>query len=144
MRALRNIGSAVAAAVILTLSIGVAPASAHPLDGTLPYASCGSGAYVISSKAILGGTASMVYSPTCQTNWLEWYGPVRFTSKKMFEPVATGTENDTASWSYSQQVYAPGATVARGEIWVWANAAGTSAQGWSVRCGTTCQWVQFY
>jgi hypothetical protein len=54
-------------------------------------------------------------------------------------------KNDTASWSYSRQVYAPGTTVARGEIWVWVDNTGMNgAEGWSVRCGATCEWVRFY
>lgn len=146
----RRIASIAVAAMIMsaTALVGAAPANALSGPGynnTLPYESgCGQGAYVISSKAILGGTVSMVYSPSCQTNWLEWYGPVRFTSKKMVQPASTSSENDTASWSYSRQVYAPGTTVARGEIYVWTDASGTGAQGWSVRCGSTCAWVQFY
>lgn len=145
----RTITGAVAAlfAVLLALTVAT-PAQALSGSGynnTLPYqVGCGNGAYVITSKAILGGTASMVYSPTCQTNWLEWNGPHRFTSKKMYQPATTAAENDTASWSYSRQVYAPGTTVARGEIYVWADASGSWSQGWSVRCGSTCEWVQFY
>ncbi|WP_146082653.1 DUF2690 domain-containing protein [Rathayibacter sp. AY2B3] len=134
-------------AVLLALTMAT-PAQALSGSGynnTLPYQQgCGRGAYAISSKAILGGTVSMVYSPTCQTNWLEWYGPSRYTSKKMYQPVQTAAENDTASWSYSRQVYAPGATVARGEIYVWVDNTGRNgSQAWSVRCGSTCEWVQF-
>ena len=115
-------------------------------NNTLPYPTgCGQGAYVITSRAILGGTASMVYSPRCGTNWIEWWGPYRTTVKTMYQPAKTSTETDTASWSYSRQVYAPGTAVARGEIWVWVDNTGYSgAQGWSVRCASTCSWVQFY
>jgi len=138
-----RLAATIVATMGLVLAVGLAPASAHPLDNTLPYPSgCGSGAYVITSKAILGGTASMVYSPTCQTNWLEWYGPYRYTWKRMYQPVTTAAEIDTATWSYSRQVYAPGATVARGEIIVWVDNTGLhGSQWWSVRCGTTCEWV---
>lgn len=145
----RTITGAIAATFAILLALTMAtPAQALSGSGynnTLPYQQgCGQGAYVITSKAILGGTVSMVYSPKCQTNWLEWYGPKRFTSKKMVQPTTTANENDTATWSYSRQVYAPGTTVARGEIYVWADAAGSWSQGWSVRCGSTCEWVQFY
>lgn len=128
--------------------VGAQPASAVSGSGynnTLPYETgCAAGAYVITSRAILGGTVSMVYSPRCTTNWVEWYGPQRHTTKTMVQPAKTSSETDTAGWSYSRQVYAPGATAARAEVWVWGNAAGTYAQGWSVRCSTTCSWVQFY
>ncbi len=143
---LRIASSLVAALCVFLLSLAAA-APAHALTGsqynnTLPYEQgCGQGAYVITSKAIFGGTASMVYSPKCQTNWIEWYGPSRFTSKTMHNPARTAAENDTAGWSYSRQVYAPGATVARGEIIVWGNAAGSGSQWWSVRCSSTCQWA---
>ncbi len=146
----RTITGVIAAlfAVLLALTVAT-PAQALSGSGynnTLPYQQgCGQGAYVITSKAILGGTVSMVYSPKCQTNWLEWYGPNRFTSKKMVQPATTANENDTATWSYSRQVYAPGTSVARGEIYVWVDNTGMNgAQGWSVRCGSTCEWVQFY
>lgn len=136
----------IAAASVVATATPAAALSGSQYNNTLPYQTgCGQGAYVISSRAILGGTASMVYSPRCGTNWLEWSGPYRTTYKTMYQPVKTATEKDTASWSYSRQVYAPGATVARGEIYVWVDNSGLSgAQGWSVRCGSTCTWVQFY
>ena len=148
IRVQRRFGAvAVIAGVLLSLSLA-SPAQAlsgAQYNNTLPYQTgCGSGAYVISSRAILGGTVSMVYSPTCQTNWVEWYGPVRYTNKKMWNPVTTAAEADTASWSYSRQVYAPGTTVARAEIYVWGDSSGTWSQGWSVTCGSTCSWNQFY
>ncbi|WP_215815244.1 DUF2690 domain-containing protein [Pimelobacter sp. 30-1] len=117
-------------------------------NNKLPYESgCGSGAYVITSKAIMGGTASMVYSPRCQTNWIEWWGPKRLIKKKMvpgFQDNAAGQtawENDVATWSYSRMLYAPGNTKVTGSFYIFPGTQPTSSQWWQVRCGARCDWI---
>lgn len=123
-----------------------APAQALSGSGynnTDPYATgCGGGAYVVSSKNLGGwGTGSMVYSPKCGTNWVEWYAPGTnyYIWKWMQAPVGTTVEYDWGSWSYGRQVYAPGNTVATGNITIARSTVGW-AQQWRVTCGSTCTW----
>lgn len=130
----------------MTLLLAVASVvPAHALSGsgynnTLPYETgCGAGAYVISSRAIHGGTVSMVYSPGCGTNWVEWYGPVTWTQKGMTNgSVSTTKEQDYAGWSYSRQIYAPGTEIAGGLILF--GYGDSISEGWTVTCGSTCSW----
>lgn len=140
---------AVLAAVLTAALATSAPASAQSGSGynnTLPYETgCGSGAYVISSQRpwANGPIMSMVYSPRCGTNWVEWYAPDTnyYVQKWMWGPVQTTSENDWGSWSYSRQVYAPGTTVAKGAITFGQSTIGWM-QNWSVVCGSTCTWTR--
>ncbi|MBU2698818.1 hypothetical protein [Pimelobacter sp. 30-1] len=140
-------------AVLAVGALLAAPQPAHAAgssyNNTLPYETgCGSGAYVITSKALPGGTASMVYSPRCGTNWMEWYGDARWTHKGMgFSRTSGWTTNeaDKASWSYSRQIYAPGSTVAWGHITTVvspSSPANAYQQEWYVKCGATCSWIR--
>lgn len=139
----------VAPAVIGLSLLGAGPAAALSGTGynnTLPYdTGCGSGAYVISSKAISGfGTASMVYSPSCGTNWMEWYSPG--TNYYVWKSTGvngswTTVEKDWGAWSYGRQMYAPGTTVATGSITIAGSTVGWY-QNWNVTCSSTCTWTR--
>lgn len=116
---------------------GTAQAAPHH-HNTLPYPTgCGANAVVISRHHFAGGTASVVYSRNCGTNWIEWYGPAIETGKG----ISAGTnwalpEWDYTRWAYSRQVSAPGSTPIDG--WIWAG-----NQGWDVHCEWTCTWTRY-
>lgn len=108
--------AALAAATGLVLSGGL-PASAAPGHyNTDPYLTgCAASRYAIAPAVPkAGGWLTTMYSTQCQTNWVEWSGPKTCTMKRIQAPGAgqswTKWENDSASWSYSMQVYAPGNT----------------------------------
>lgn len=109
--------AAIFGVVVLSASLA-APASAAPWHtGTLPYAgypqtSCASSKVLLHTYYIGGGAMRTYYSTACQTNWIEWSGPNVCTFKRIKADGGNWTawEKDQATWSYSQQVYAPGTT----------------------------------
>ena len=118
------------AVALAVMAGGVAPANAvsgYGYDGTDP--STGATNCVTGSTAIypapirVGGTGASVgtmqvwYSPSCGTNWVRAYTGSSYTQviktsrREPNTPPFTETETDFgAGWSYSMQVYAPGAT----------------------------------
>ncbi len=116
-----RVAATLAAIVGLVLVVGVAPASAHPLDHTNPSTTgCASGSYAIYSKAIKNGAGTTIgmmevrYSPSCGTNWVRvnnyGYGPV---AGKMVSVVGGAYDyvgDAYVGWSYGNQLYAPGST----------------------------------
>jgi len=136
-----------AAAMAFAIGTGIAPASAatgYGLDGTLPDGAgsyCMNGASVIYSTPIrVGGTGAQVgtmqirYSSSCGTNWVraENESPYLQTAKSIYrDPSPTDQwvhDTDfTYGWSYSRQIYAPGATCIHADViidnfYAWAGA----------------------
>ncbi len=136
---MRRITTAVAALVLALAALvagpGVAQAAAHH-HNTLPYdVGCGGNLFVLSRHNIAGGTASLVYSRTCGTNWIEWYGPAVRTFKYIsVNGNSTAPEVDYTRWAYSRQVYAPGNTPTTAYISV------NSQEGWVANCASSCSW----
>jgi len=135
----RRIAGLVAAAALAlgSVAFGVAaPASAATCSGTgcnntLPYATgCTVNSWPIHTYWVGGGKFEMWYSASCDTNWIQWSGPNVCTWKRVQSAYGSWTswEVDHATWSYSRQIYAPGATAVDVE---WA--VGSAAYG-----GGTC------
>lgn len=114
-------GATLAAVIGLVFAVGVAPASAHPLDGTDPAGTgCASGSVVIYSQALINGfdnsrigTMEVRYSPTCGTNWVRVDNWLGYNAHKTIFIVggASDDEDDWGpGWSYGMQIYAPGST----------------------------------
>lgn len=133
-------------ALLITAAVAVAslgatvPAHADTASNyfnTDPYTTgCGKGAYIITSKAVPGGTAFVAFSPKCKTNWVEYSGKNQWTTKSIKRhPGWTRFEKDKAGWSYSMQVYAPGNTTVNGYISV-------GGKEFHVTCSTKCSWHQ--
>lgn len=141
---------AIALLIVLAGLMGSAP-PAHALSGsgynnTDPIATgCRTGAYPFSSHAVLGGTASMWYSPRCGTNWIEFNGSARRTYKWMSQPVSTTPEYDPYSWAVSRQVYAPGTTTTVADILLSGGVNDlTYREAWSVTCASSCTWIRYF
>ena len=130
---------ALACGLLLT-DPGTAQAAPHH-HNTLPYPTgCGRNAVVISRQNMAGGTASVVYSRNCGTNWIEWYGPAIETSTTIAVGGAwTDREWDHTRWAYSRQVSAPGSTAIEGHVWVLPHDG--LGENWSVHCRWTCTWT---
>lgn len=116
-----RLAATLAATIGLVLAVGLAPASAHPLDNTDPAATgCSSGSSAIYGKTIYsGGTAiglmEVRYSPSCGTNWVRVnnYGYYPRAGKLIYVAPSgayTYTGDSYVGWSYGLQVYAPGST----------------------------------
>lgn len=126
------------------LMVSPATAAAAPSHfNTLPYPTgCASNVLALSSKNFRGGTATVFYSRTCGTNWIEWYGPAVETAKNIkssYNNQWTAMEWDYTRWAYSRQVYAPGNTSIEGFIHV---TTGSGREAWTVKCSSSCQWTQ--
>ena len=102
-RIISVLATLVLACGLLLTSPGTASAAPHH-HGTLPYPTgCGRNAVVISRQNMAGGTASVVYSRTCGTNWIEWYGPAIYTYKTLHAGGRwAGYEEDYTGWDYVQ------------------------------------------
>lgn len=139
-RILSVLATIVLACGLLLASPGTAQAASHHFD-TLPYPSgCGRNAVVISRQNMAGGTASVVYSRNCGTNWIEWYGPAITTAKSISaENRWTQPEWDSTGWAYSRQVSAPGSTPITG--WIKVFRPSGFAEHWQVECQWTCTWT---
>ena len=119
--------------IVLTSSPAVASAS-H--ENTNPYTTgCMSGSYAISSRAVSGGTAYIMLSPKCATNWVQYSGTTQTTTKygKASGKGWTRTEVDTAAKSWSMQSYAPGTTGYTGVIKIGATTT-------TATCSNGCTW----
>ena len=115
-------GAVAAAAVVLTLSLGAAPAFAGPGDhGNYPGSSCTSNSSIITTRAIeneLGqvvGSAQLWYSWNCETNWIQVPGNAAGGNTVKDIRVSGGTwmpqEIDYGNvMSFTRMVYAPGTT----------------------------------
>ncbi|MDO5067459.1 MAG: hypothetical protein Q4D96_09295 [Propionibacteriaceae bacterium] len=127
---------------LLLANPGAASAAPHH-HGTLPYPTgCGANAVVISRQNMAGGTASIVYSRTCGTNWVEWYGPAIRTVKSTYAGTSwTTPEWDHTRWAYSRQVSAPGSTPIEAFIQVFP--PNGPMEDWGVRCQWTCTWTRY-
>jgi hypothetical protein len=105
---------------------------------TDPYSSgCAGNVYNLSARSVSGGTAYIMYSRTCGTNWIEYRGNSQTVSKRLKDSVTdrwTRTETDTLPWSYSMQVSAPGNTSIVAEVKV-------GSTTYTARCSTTCSWT---
>lgn len=114
------------------------PASAAPSHHvTDPYRTgCTSGAFVIGSRSVPGGTIRVFSSPRCGTNWVEYQGINQWTSKTT-SSYSHGTpgipEMDVAPWSYSMQVYAPGTTSIGVQVKV-------QGKTFNAICNNGCRW----
>ena len=114
-------------ATILGITMFAAPASiaAPSHDRTNPVSTgCVKGAYVLSGWGTVNtkynqvqGRMQLMYSPTCQTNWINVYGDVSgntYTASINVGPAPMGgalhasVKNIGSDFSY--QVYAPGST----------------------------------
>lgn len=128
---------------LLLIGVTTTKASAAPWHtNTLPYETgCGGNVYRLSSKNMGGGTATIVYSRTCGTNWIEYYGPARETVKNMWTSwgnAQTWNEWDYTGWAYSRQVYAPGNSRVVGFIG-FVNSSGR-LETWEANCSSSCTW----
>ncbi|MFJ4209769.1 DUF2690 domain-containing protein [Paenarthrobacter sp. NPDC089675] len=115
-----------AAGVIAASAMLVAPAANASADhnGRDPIATgCTSGAYVVSSWRLVNsrynevqGSIQLMYSPGCQTNWINLYGTVNGNEYGAVVRVGTvpgGGMNAgfyNSGSDYSNMVYAPGST----------------------------------
>lgn len=138
-RIISVLATLVLACGLLLTSPGTASAAPHH-HGTLPYPTgCGRNAVVISRQNMAGGTASVVYSRTCGTNWIEWYGPAIYTYKTLHAGGRwAGYEEDYTGWAYSKQAYAPGSTPIAGGITV--SSPNGHWENWNFECQWTCSW----
>ncbi|RRD50516.1 hypothetical protein [Arachnia propionica] len=127
---------------LLFTNPGTAQAAPHH-HNTLPYPTgCGRNAVVISRQNMAGGTASVVYSRNCGTNWIEWYGPAITTAKSIYAGTSwTIPEWDHTRWSYSRQVSAPGSTPIGALIQVFPSNG--PMEDWGVSCQWTCTWTRY-
>jgi hypothetical protein len=103
---------------LFSLNPGSTLASASH-ENTNPYTTgCMSGASAIASKAVSGGTVSIMESKACSTNWVQYSGVTQNTTKygKASDKGWTHTEVDYAAKSWSLQSYAPGTTAYTGVI----------------------------
>jgi len=120
--------------------LAVAPAPVHAAashENTNPYTTgCVTGSYAISSKAVSGGTVSIMASTKCATNWVQYSGATQTTTKygKAAGKNWTNTEVDNAAKSWSLQSYAPGTTAYTGVIKI-GNTTTTAT------CGNGCTWA---
>lgn len=108
-----------AAAIALLAFVGTvlvpsAATAAPPYYNSDPYATrCAQNSYVLGSGAVPGGRINLAVSRSCGTNWIEYVGTRQTVKKRIScpdcDPYAATTrwETDTASWSWSMQVYAP-------------------------------------
>lgn len=130
--------------LLLTGITATSASAASWHTNTLPYETgCGGNVYRLSSQNMGGGTATIVYSRTCGTNWIEYYGPARETVKNMWTSygnVQTWNEWDYTRWAYSRQVYAPGNSSIVGFI-QFVNSSGYR-ETWEARCSSACNWVR--
>jgi hypothetical protein len=112
--------AALGVAAVLTLAVGAAPATAHPLDNTDPGAGCATGSQVIKTTPIVSdftsaqiGTMEVRYSPSCGTNWVRVNNSIGYNAHKSIFIVG-GASDDAddwgPGWSYGMQIYAPGST----------------------------------
>lgn len=63
---------------------------------TNPYKTgCSASAYVLSSKAVSGGTARVMVSRKCGTNWIEYVGKSQKTTK-------AGKDSKTNKWTRTE------------------------------------------
>jgi hypothetical protein len=94
-----------------------------------------SGSYAIASRAVSGGTVSIMASPNCATNWVQYSGVTQTTTKygKASGKSWTRTEVDYAARSWSLQSYAPGTTAYTGVIKI-----GTTTT--TANCSWGCTW----
>lgn len=137
------------ACIAASLSSWMGP-SAHAAvshQNTDPYSTgCARDGYAFAAKAVPGGTVRVFVSPRCGTNWFEYQGTSQAVAKGIRSSYGTArTEVDTGTWSYSMQVYAPGAT-AKVTLWVQGGAPGAPvSQTWrySATCSATCSWGTF-
>lgn len=93
----------------------VAPAGAAKSHfNTNPYTTgCAKSAYTLSSKAVSGGTARIMVSKACGTNWIDYRGKAQKSSKAGKDAKTgkwTRTEVDKLKHAVSMQSYAPGKT----------------------------------
>ncbi|MFJ5954333.1 DUF2690 domain-containing protein [Paenarthrobacter sp. NPDC092416] len=112
---------AVAASAVLMAPAANASASHHGLD---PVSSgCASGAYVVSTWNMVNqkynqvqGKIQLMYSPACQTNWVNLYGNVsgNYYNAGIFVGTVPGGSMragvTNVGTDYSNMVYAPGST----------------------------------
>ncbi|MDO5066363.1 MAG: hypothetical protein Q4D96_03680 [Propionibacteriaceae bacterium] len=141
MRRIITVLATVALACGLLLTTPGSAQAIPPHYDTLPYPSgCGANAVVISRQNMAGGTASVVYSRNCGTNWVEWYGPAIGTLKSVaVENLWTQPEWDNTRWAYSRQVSAPGSTPITG--WIKVFRPSGLAEHWQFHCQWTCTWT---
>lgn len=135
----KKIGLAASVALgllVALLPVGSANASAGHFN-TDPYSTgCSKTAYTVTSAKVSGGTASIKYSRSCGTNWVEYRGNKQTTSKSGKDSKTnrwTRNEVDYQPWSYSMQSYAPGYTAYTGKIIVGKNVT-------TVSCASKCSW----
>jgi hypothetical protein len=125
---------------ILPAFLALAPSptlAAASHENTNPYSTgCMTGSYAISSKAVSGGTVSIMVSDKCATNWVQYSGATQSTTKygKAAGKNWTNTEVDYAAKSWSLQSYAPGTTAYTGVIKI-GNTTTTAT------CGNGCTWT---
>lgn len=104
----------VTAFVLILSAMSPASAARPPYYNSDPYGTgCAANSYVLASGAVPGGRMSLAVSRTCGTNWVEYRGTRQKVAKRISCPdcdpyaATTQVDTDTASWSYSMQVYAP-------------------------------------
>jgi hypothetical protein len=116
--------AAVAAIVASTVLVAPAANASDYHNGRDPIATgCTSGAYAVSSWPLVNrrynevqGSIQLMYSPGCQTNWINLYGNVNGNDYRAVVRVGTvpgGGMNAgfyNAGSDYSNMVYAPGST----------------------------------
>lgn len=105
---------------------------------TNPYTTgCANSAYVLSSKAVSGGTARIMVSRACGSNWIDYQGKVQ-TTTKAGKDSATGrwtrTEVDSLAHAVSMQSYAPGNT----QYVAYIKIGSTTT---TATCSTGCTWT---
>lgn len=108
------------ASAALATGVGVVAGPASPASAaashfnTNPYTTgCSKTAYTLSSKAVSGGTARIMVSRACGTNWIDYKGKVQTTTKAGKDAKTgkwTHTEVDKLAHAVSLQSYAPGTT----------------------------------
>lgn len=122
--------------IVLILS---APAQAAPSHfNTNPYTTgCTKSSYVLATKAVSGGTARIMVSRTCGTNWIDYVGKVQTTTKAGKDSRTnkwTRAEVDKLGYAVSMQSYAPGTTKYTAYVKI-----GTTTT--TATCSNTCTWT---
>ncbi|MFX0539177.1 DUF2690 domain-containing protein [Ornithinimicrobium sp. Y1847] len=119
---------------LTVMSTSASAAASH--ENTDPYRTgCTADGKSISSKAVSGGTVSIMVSAKCGTNWVRYSGVNQKTTKygRADGKAWTQKETDTAATSFSFQSYAPGTTGYTGVIQI-------GTQVTTATCSNGCTW----